>query len=205
MAAIVRRDAAYPPAEDDDFAGNADATLVQRAKADIHAFELLYGRYYPIVYGFCLRRLADHDLAEDATAQTFTRCIAALPKFSPNPKREGSSFRSWLFTIARNVVIDQGRRTRHHASIDQAVPIPMHDPEPTPEDQAISRDEALRVRTMLARLPERQRSIVELRLAGLTGTEIAASLHTSLSAVKSAQTRAYVTLRALLDDPGAST
>lgn len=51
---------------------------------------------------------------------------------------------------------------------------------------------------MLGQLPETQRAIVELRLAGLRGDEIASALDTTLSAVKSAQYRAYQRLRELL-------
>jgi RNA polymerase sigma-70 factor (ECF subfamily) len=203
MAAIWRRSTSIAPDEDDsNRAGETEPTLLAQAQADVRAFAPLYRHYYPAVYGFCLNRLANHDLAEDAAAITFTRCIAALPDFSPDPHREGSSFRSWLFTIARNVVIDHQRRTRHYLPLDNA--LPLRHPGESPEDQAIHHEQAIRLRSILAHLPDRQRWIVELRLAGLTGAEIAATLGTSLPAIKSAQTRAYATLRTLLDDSGDS-
>ena len=52
----------------------------------------------------------------------------------------------------------------------------------------------------LAKLTNEQRNVVELRLAGLTGPEIAEALHLSIPAVKSSQFRAYGRLRALLRD-----
>jgi RNA polymerase sigma-70 factor (ECF subfamily) len=180
-----------------------DLAIVRLAQADPAAFAPLYERYAPIVYHYCLRRLSQPETASDAAAAVFARAIAALPRFQPDPKRQGSTFRSWLFTIAHNVVIDTRRRTRHHVSLDASAEILstspyLVDPGASPEDLAITADDARRVRVMLERLPDRQRSIVELRLAGLSGAEIAQSLGMSESAVKSAQFRAYQTLRDLL-------
>ncbi len=61
-------------------------------------------------------------------------------------------------------------------------------------------DRNRQVRAMLERLPDRQRAIVELRLAGLSGAEIGRTLGMSESAVKSAQFRAYGILRELFRD-----
>jgi RNA polymerase sigma factor (sigma-70 family) len=75
------------------------------------------------------------------------------------------------------------------------------DPGRSPADHLIENEDARRVRAVLAKLPERQRRIVELRLADLSGQEIADVMNISLSAVKSAQFRAFRTLRRLLDEP----
>jgi len=179
-----------------------DLAIVERAKIDPRTFAPLYERYRPIVYHYCLRRLSHPEAAADATAIVFTKAIAALPGFTPDERREGSTFRSWLFTIAHNVVIDIRRRHRNHVSLDADSESLANSPRlvdsgRSPEDLAIASDEARRVRAMLDRLPDRQRAIVELRLAGLTGAEIGRSLGMSESAVKSAQFRAYAILREL--------
>lgn len=183
-----------------------DLALVRLAQADPRAFAPLYEHYAPIVYHYCLRRLGHREAAADATATVFTKALAGLPRFRPDPRREGSTFRSWLFTIAHNVVIDARRRRRHHLSIDDEASKPLADTlvdqSASPEELAIAGDAARRVRTLLGNLPDRHRAIVELRLAGLSGSEIAATLGTTESAVKSAQFRAYGTLRTLLaNDP----
>lgn len=186
----------------------ADLAAVELAQADPRAFAPLYTRYAPIVLNYCRRRMADPDAAADATSLIFTRALAGLPSFRPDPARSGSTFRSWLFTIAHNVVIDTRRRHRPHVSLDRQVgatgeasftdPRWLTDPCASPEELAIRADDGERVLAMLRRLPERQRRIVELRIAGLTGAEIAQALGMSTSAVKSAQFRAYGTLRGLL-------
>lgn len=184
-----------------------DLAIVARAKHDPQAFAPLYERYAPIVYHYCLRRLSHTEAAADATAIVFTKAIAALPRFTPDGRREGSTFRAWLFAIAHNVVIDTHRRNRHHVSLDASSgPLAssprLVDPGQSPEDLAITADQDRRVRAMLERLPDRQRSIVELRLAGLSGAEIGRSLGMSESAVKSAQFRAYALLRELFREHG---
>ncbi len=197
---------------DPDLAGATDGpvandlAIVRLAQADPRAFAPLYEHYSPIVYHYCLRRLSHAERAADATAIVFTKAIAALPRFTPDPRRDGSTFRSWLFTIAHNVVIDALRRQGNHISLDRfAGPLAdspaLIDPAASPEDLAIVADESRRLRALLAQLPDRQRAIVELRLAGLSGAEIAHALGMSESAVKSAQFRAYGTLRGLLRDP----
>lgn len=180
-----------------------DLVHVARAQRDIRDFAPLYETYAPLVYGYCLRRLSHPDNAADAAALVFTRAIAALPRFRPDKTRSGSTFRAWLFTIAHNVVVDAHRRKREQVSLDLhhdalAAAGRLLDASASPEDIAVANDAASTVHRHLRALPERQRAIVELRLAGLSGNEISRTLGMSESAVKSAQFRAYATLRTLL-------
>ncbi len=170
-----------------------DANLVALAKADPRAFAPLYSRYFDRVYRYCYRRLGHPEAAADATAQVFTKALAALPGY-----REGmSSFRAWLFAIAHNVIMDDLRARRPVAPMAEAAHMAASGI--TPEESALTNETACTVRSLLARLPEEQRQILELRLAGLTGPEIAAALGRSLGSVKIAQVRAFARLRAALD------
>lgn len=76
----------------------------------------------------------------------------------------------------------------------------MIDPHPwhAPETVALRAESAREVRALLHRLSDPQRAVVELRLAGLTGPEIAAVLGKTTGSVKLVQFRAYGRLRALL-------
>ena len=73
----------------------------------------------------------------------------------------------------------------------------------SPESLALSSTEQAEVRALLRQLPDTQRQILELRLAGLTGVEIADVLGRTHASVKIAQVRAYRTLRTLLVQRGA--
>ncbi|MDQ2683471.1 MAG: RNA polymerase sigma factor [Chloroflexota bacterium] len=171
----------------------SDAELLSRAKGDRVAFAALYRRYVTPVYRYCLHRLGDPSAAEDATSDTFLKAFAALHRC-----REGAAFRGWLFAIAHNVVTDAWRVHHPTAPIDAAAEVA--DSEPGPEWMAERTDGTRRVRELLARLTPQQARIVELRLAGLTGPEIAAVLDCSLASVKIGQVRGYQRLRDVLHE-----
>jgi RNA polymerase sigma-70 factor (ECF subfamily) len=170
-----------------------DATLVARAVRDPRAFAPLYRRYVDPIYRYCALRLGSRAAAEDATSQVFTKALAALPN---HRHASGGSFRSWLFAIAHNVVADHHRARRPTDAFDLALHVA--DAAPAPEEVAVANDTRDRVRALLTRLPADQRRILELRLAGLSGAEVAAVLGRSPGAVKIAQVRAYARLRSLL-------
>jgi RNA polymerase sigma-70 factor, ECF subfamily len=169
-----------------------DAELVARAQADRQAFSLLYRRYLDPVHQYCYRRLGSREAAEDATSLVFTKAFVSLPGY-----RTGS-FRSWLFTIAHHVITDDLRARRVVAELEVAAEVP--DREPTPEQVVMAAEATSSVVRLLAHLPTGQRRVVELRLAGLTGREVAAVLGCSLPSVKIAQVRAYTRLRDQLGD-----
>lgn len=184
-----------------------DSVQVAAALEDPYAFAPLYDRYFDSIHGYCLRRIGNPDDAADATSQIFTNALHGLRNFRSNPSKPGSSFRSWLFSIAHNVVIDVYRRRRQTVSLEPDDPASnrldsatvVRDPGPSPEDLAISMDSHISVVEALAQLPERQRSIIELRLAGLSHAEIAGALELSSTAIRSAQYRGMTKLRELLD------
>lgn len=177
-----------------------DLIHVARAQQDIRAFGPLYEQYSVIIFHYCLRRVGNREVAADATSIVFAKAIAALPKFRPDPKRQGSTFRAWLFTIAHNVVIDHRRRDRSELSLDTSAEnglqiADLADADSTPEEHALLGETIRTVRQLLDTLPDRQRAVTELRLSGLSGAEIAGTLGISESAVKSIQFRAYSALR----------
>ena len=169
----------------------AEETWVLAAQRDPHAFAPLYDRYAVPIYRFCYRKVGDVDLANDLTAQVFVKAIERIDRYQPRP---GASFKSWLFAIARNTVTDAWRRQKPTADVEPLMDV-LIDDEPSPERRAIEAEDQVRVDRLLAYLPETQRTLVELRLAGLTTKELMATMHMSESAVKSAQHRAYHRLR----------
>jgi RNA polymerase sigma-70 factor (ECF subfamily) len=175
------------PAEVEGVSPAQEASLVALAQQDRAAFGPLYERYLGPVYRYCYRRLGTREAAEDATSIVFSRALGALPSY------QHGSFRGWLFTIAHNVVMDAYRRRPKAPIAVVAEPV---DTDPTPEEIAIAHDEQRTVHLLLATLPDDQRRVVELRLAGLRGAEIAAVMERSVAAVKMLQLRAMTRLRA---------
>jgi RNA polymerase sigma-70 factor (ECF subfamily) len=169
-----------------------DARLVASAQVNPRAFAPLYARYADPVYRYCYRKLEHPEIAADATAQVFVQALTALPGFRP----EGNSFRAWLFTIAHNVIVDHLRARRPVAPIAAAAHVPTDDP--SPEEVLLRSEAGTTLRSLLATLPDEQRQILELRLAGLTGGEIAIVLGRSPGAIRVAQVRAFTRLRQTL-------
>jgi RNA polymerase sigma-70 factor (ECF subfamily) len=167
-----------------------DAAAVAAALADPAAFAVLYRKYATDVYRYSYRRLGEREAAEDATSQIFMRAITGLGGIKGRP------FRPWLFTIAHNVLIDLYRRTHQTSSLDQ---IPdREDPSPSPESAAIAGEDRNVVQLLMMQLPERDRQVIELRLAGLSGREIAEAMGASHGAVRVAHHRAIERMRVLL-------
>jgi RNA polymerase sigma factor (sigma-70 family) len=172
-------------------AGDRDAELVARARRDRQAFAALYDRYLDAIYRYCYVRLGNREAAEDATSLVFTKAMDGLPGF------RGGTFRSWIFAIAHNTVADAHRAVRPVEALDVAAAIA--DPQPEPDELALRGDASRAVREALRRLSPDQRDVVELRLAGLTGPEIAGALGKSHAAIRITQFRAFARLRTLLE------
>jgi RNA polymerase sigma-70 factor (ECF subfamily) len=167
--------------------------LVRRAAGDPQAFALLYRQYVESIYRYCYRRLGSKEASEDATQIIFEKAIAALPRIDPN-----SPFRAWLFTIAHNTVIDIARAHRHARTLDDIAEFTIFDPAPTPEDMAIELDERDRLSALIRQLPDRERRLLDLRIAGLNDREIADVMGMSHGAVRTAQYRALQKLKGMM-------
>ena len=137
-----------------------EADLLRRARGgDSEALERLVTWHHGAVYRFLLAFLRDEDRAADATQETFLKALNRLESF-----RGESSFRTWLFVIARNEALGSIRssgRRREDALDDKA---PLVDRGVAPDEEALLREEVRRVRVALERLPEKQRLTVSLRL-----------------------------------------
>ena len=172
-----------------------DRQLVEAARRDPAQFDALYRKYLAQVYAFALYELADHHAAEDATERTFLRALAALPRFReqarPEDGPEASTFRVWLFRIARNVIANERRTQRRQpaASLDAALGAGLSIADPTAaadiEGSAVRRDEAATALRAVRALPDDRRRAVLLRFVDEMSTaEIAGVLGKSEGAVR---------------------
>ena len=103
-----------------------DRRLVEAAQADPARFEALYRKYLAQVYSYAFYELRDHHEAEDATERTFLAALTNLGRFEerarPADGEGASTFRVWLFQIARNAVAERRRtlRRRPEAPLEAA-------------------------------------------------------------------------------------
>ncbi len=168
-----------------------DRELVEQALADPAAFLAIFERYRDPVHRYCHRRLQNREAAEDATQTIFMRAFENLRSC-----KDRDGFRSWLFVIAHNVVVDVWRKSKPVQPLDWASDI--EDKQRSPEESAIAATDHLYISALLTKLTEQQRDVVELRLQEFTDKEIATILGKSHEAVRATQHRALLQLRALM-------
>jgi RNA polymerase sigma-70 factor (ECF subfamily) len=206
----------FTPARDPGAALDSDAhdkaLMVRIAAEDEQALRELIEKHQGSVYGTIAKMLGDAAEAQDLAQRVFVRIYRAAPTY-----RATAQFKTWMFTIVRNLVFNEHRR-RARAQL-----VPLHPPDhetgmstvPLPElaDAALKtpaerllQDEMMRVvNDAILALPEQQRlAMILRRYDEFSYEEIAEVLKTSVSATKSLLFRARETLRdalqAYLDD-----
>lgn len=127
-------------------------------------YEAAYKRLHPPLYRYLLRLTADPDLAEDLAQEAFVRLLDHdLPE---------AEIRPWIFAVATNLVRDSARtRARRRRLLEARGDSPTGGP---PADERVERAERIEsVRAALARLSERDRTMLLLREEGFKYAEIA--------------------------------
>jgi len=184
-------------------AGAKDAELVRRAQGgDASAFAALVSRYQDRLYNTCYRMCHNHADALDATQSVFLKALEALPGFQAR-----SSFFTWLFRIAANLIISQRRARRRRPTVTLNEPDPDgHEREPaaTREDdqpawQLERKESHGRLQAALDRLDDEFRMVVVLKdIEGMDYATIAQIIGAPLGTVKSRLHRGRLMLRAML-------
>jgi RNA polymerase sigma-70 factor (ECF subfamily) len=179
-----------------------DATLMLRVKrGDRGAFATLVEKYKQPVMNFVFRTLRDETEAEDLAQNVFLQVYKSRDRYERTAK-----FSTWLFTIARNLCLNEiRRRSRHPAeSLEETHAENEDQPSRQYEDRKITLPtEAMlhgelagKIEEALAELPENQRTAILLcRQDELSYEEIAEILGCSLSATKSLIHRGRETLK----------
>ena len=175
---------------------------------DVRAFEVLVNRHRKPIYNFVLRFVRDSALAEDLLQETLLRVVKNADSYEQQAK-----FTTWVYTIARNLCVDNSRRAKHRKAQSLDAPIDPSDegsrsmldvvPDPSAgtERQAVGRELQTQIQAAVAALPEDQREIFLLReVADLQFNEIAGIVGCSENTVKSRMRYALEKLREALEE-----
>jgi RNA polymerase sigma-70 factor, ECF subfamily len=177
---------------------NVDVSgLADRAAAgDVNAFAVLYDLFFARVYNYVRYRCEDDDTADDLTAQIFERLLTRISGYSS----QKGIFEAWLFTLARNIVVD------HHRALKLKSFLPWENAERlsandiSPEDYTIRNDFERQLLAALPKLNTRERDLVGMKYAlGLDNRQISNLTGLSEGNVAVILHRAAEHLRSLLD------
>ncbi|WP_261991816.1 RNA polymerase sigma factor [Pseudomonas sp. SC3(2021)] len=184
-------------APDRSSASSDDALLARYREGDGAAFEILYARHRQGLYRFLLGLSGKPELADEVFQETWLSLIR-----SASQPQGRATFRTWLFQIARNRLIDHWRKHGAHQPLHDSYDEQLHavgDGTNDPEQLLnLSRD-SQRLESALQALPADQREVFLLRAHGdLDLAQIASLTDTPLETVKSRLRYAQQKLRRLL-------
>ena len=190
------------------FADTADEDLMTLYQGgEVRAFEVLLTRHRRPVFNFILRFVGDKETAEDLLQEAFMRVIKGAEAY-----RRQAKFTTWLYTIARNLCVDQSRRRKHrkHASLD--APLDSSDESSTllevlpgnemgSDRKTVNKELHAHMQRAIAALGEEQREVFLMReFLDMPFKQIADVVGVPENTVKSRMRYALEKLRLELDD-----
>lgn len=172
-----------------------DETLMVRyQRGDLAAFDQLYTRYEPRLFGYLVRLTRDRGAAEEIFQETFLRVVRSAGRF------EEKSFAGWIFTIARRQWID---RCRHEARRPASMVFEAGEDllgklvreETNPEELVQQAEFQEKIGQLLKTLPPEQAEVFLLRVQGeMEYHEIAELMEVPMETVKSRMRYAVTSL-----------
>ena len=183
---------------------NADpdqALMLQYARGNTRAFELLYSKHKGPLYRYFVRQIYDQQLAEDLYQETWSRVIKAASKYQAKAK-----FTTWLYRIAHNIIIDHVRAKKPESSFTDTFEAGQDSESiasclsESPEQQLQQQKKALLLKDCVNDLPPVQQEAFLLNMEmGFTAATIADIAGATIEATKSRLRYANKGLKACVD------
>lgn len=137
------------------------------------AFAALYEQSMPKVFRYISYRVNDKGVAEDLTSAVFEKALIKYKTYNP----EKASFSTWIFSIARNTVIDHYRSSHEDQAVSLDTVPGISTKDPSPEDEVIISEERQRLESCIFQLSHQEQEIIALKFgAEMTNRQIASTL-----------------------------
>lgn len=138
--------------------------LVESAKKDPKAFSKLYDLYYPRIFGYILKRVADLEIAQDITSETFFKSLKNLRKF----KWRNISFSAWLYKIAVHEIANFYRKNKRKTISFEQISQPHSLSNPSQdfleaEEKLKKQEDFLKLHQKISKLPLLYQEVIVLR------------------------------------------
>lgn len=178
---------------------DVDAWAARAVEGDRVAWARLLDVLRPLVERYCRARLGSREgaviSADDLTQDVLLAVVTALPRYQPG----AGSVVAFVYGIAAHKTVDSMRVLARNRSVASLEVADTEGHVPGPEDSVLDATARTPLREALCRLPERQREVLVLRMVlGFSVEETAEAARCSPGAVRIAQHRALVSLRAEL-------
>ena len=145
-------------------------------QADPALLQQLFLRYADALYHFLLQQ-SDAELAQDLSQQAWIQLMLHAGSYQGQ-----SSVKTWLFSIGRNLLIDEWRRQRPHAAQDLLDELP--DPAAKPLQQLLAAEQSANLELAIQRLPLLQREALLLQLEDFSLAQISEITGVGVETVK---------------------
>jgi len=149
----------------------ASPTVTEAAPSppSMQEFSDKYRQYFPRVFAYIYGRVHNTHIAEDLVADVFERAFLKAGSL-----RNDEAFSTWLFTIARNIIISHGRKYSRETLVDPDVLKAIAPSGESVEGEILMREDLAAVAQTMRQLPQREQDIVALKFdAELSNIQIA--------------------------------
>ncbi|HUT21861.1 MAG TPA: sigma-70 family RNA polymerase sigma factor [Candidatus Bipolaricaulota bacterium] len=147
-----------------------EADLVERAKTDDGAFGVLYGYYFPKIYGYIFKRVGNRETAEDLVSEIFMKVFCNLERYSAR----GFGFSTWLYRVATNHLTDFYRKAANRKIVDIDQVAEPADKMQGIEDKIQVDQDRGKIQSIIAKLKPNYQKVLNLKyFAELSTFEIA--------------------------------
>jgi RNA polymerase sigma-70 factor (ECF subfamily) len=146
--------------------------MIQAKNGNGEAYSALYEAVYTPVFRYVYQRTLDHETAEDITQTVFLKAFQSIERYSD----QGFSPLAYFFTIARNAIIDLGKKNRKECLVAEDDPIfeQIEEPYQTPIKKMKEKEQQVAIQEAMKRLRPDQRDALTLRfINGFKNSEIA--------------------------------
>jgi RNA polymerase sigma-70 factor (ECF subfamily) len=140
--------------------------LVKRARRDPEVFGRLYDQYYPQIFNYVLRRVANIEIAQDITSEAFFKALKNLRQFH----WRNVPFSSWLYRIATNQITDYFRKGKQEMFSLEEISDSITPSNPSIESEVLEAGEELRrhedfllLHENISKLPIKYQDVITLR------------------------------------------
>ena len=142
--------------------------LIKQAQKDPEVFAKLYDEYYPKIFGYILKRVANFEITQDITSETFFKALKKLWQF----RWRNISFGAWLYRIANSEIANYYRKNRYLVSLEILrdekgfEPVALHNPETElleAQEKLKQHQDFLKIQEKISKLPIKYQEVITLR------------------------------------------